>query len=334
MRFLKWTAASAALVILLCHSYFLEAAPGQAISGRLMFDNFTFECERQCTVTLLASGVQPVQTVYADLVGNFTFNGVPPGRYTIRVEIDGVEVANQPVEAFGSGPRINVMIPSVQRPAAASRGSSAGSASVDLSEFTGQYPKKAVSYFEKGSELLKKKKLDEAAKYFRSAIDLAPTFYQAHHQLGVTYREAGKLPEAESEFLLAHELNSSTVEPLLNLTALYIQENETERAVKTGEEAVKINPRSAPAFFNLGFALYKAAQLDRAEAALKRALDLAPKMANVRLMLANVYLKLRRYDSTLEQLNTYIAENPRGDQLQQAVEMRDRLLQVKKAEQP
>jgi Tfp pilus assembly protein PilF len=322
------------LAVLLFHSPFLAAAAGQAISGRLLFDNFTFECDRQCEVTLLASGVQPVQTVYADLAGNFTFNGVPPGRYTIRVEIDGIEVVNQPVEAFGSGPRINIMIPSFQRPSAPSKGSSAGSSTVDLSEFTGQYPKKAVSYFEKGSELLKKKKHEEAVKYFRGAIDLAPNFYQAHHQLGVAYREAGRLAEAEQEFLVAHGLNSSTVEPLLNLTALYIEGNDTERAVKTGEEAVKVNPRSASAFFNLGFALYKAAQLDRAEVALKRALDLAPKMGNVRLMLANVYLKLRRYDNTLEQLNSYIAENPRGDRLANAVEMRDRLLQARMAERP
>jgi hypothetical protein len=57
-------------------------------------------------------------------------------------------------------------------------------------------------------------------------------------------------------------------------------------------------------------------------------------MGTVRLMLANVYLKLRRYDNTLEQLNAYIAENPKGQQIGDAVQMRDRLLQVKDVERP
>src|SRR6185369_17040079 len=112
----------------------------------------------------------------------------------------------------------------------------------------------------------------------------------------------------------------------LNLTTLYLAENEPDRAVTTGEQAVKTNSSSASAFFSLGIALYRAAQLDRAETAFKRALDLAPKMGNIRLMLANVYLKLRRYDKTLDQLNSYIAENPKGQQTQAAVHMRDQLL--------
>ena len=120
----------------------------------------------------------------------------------------------------------------------------------------------------------------------------------------------------------------------MNLTSLYIDENKPDRAVSASEEAVKTNSRSAPAFLNLGIALYKAAQLDRAETALKRALELAPKMASVRLMLANVYLKLQRYDSVLEELNTYIAENPRGEQLKNVIEMRDRLLKANETGRP
>ena len=69
----------------------------------------------------------------------------------------------------------------------------------------------------------------------------------------------------------AHDLNSTGVEPLVNLVTLYLDENEPVRAVTVGEQAVKANSHSGPAFFSLGMALYKAAMLDRAEAALKRA---------------------------------------------------------------
>jgi superkiller protein 3 len=276
-------------------------------------------------------GGRPVQTVFTDLGGRFSFDNVPRGSYSIRVEIDGFDTVTQPLQDYDLGMNVTVFVPLNRKPSTTTSG---GGQTVDVSEYLKRYPKKAVSYFEKGSESLKKKKNDEAVKYLRNAVELAPNFYQAHNELGVAYRESGRLDDAEREFLAAHQLNAMGIEPLLNLTALYLQQNEPERAVTTGEEAVKVNSRSAFAFFNLGVALYKIAQLDRAESALKRALDLAPKMATVRLMLANVYLKLRRYDNTLEQLNAYIRENPKGQQIGDAVGMRDRLLQIKDTERP
>jgi tetratricopeptide (TPR) repeat protein len=212
----------------------------------------------------------------------------------------------------------------VRKPTASSSG---GSNVVDVSEFLERYPKKAVSYFEKGNEFLNKKKTDEAVQSLRNAVELAPTFYEAHYRLGLAYLEGGRNDEAEREFVTAHQLNSTAVEPLLSLMKLYLEQNEPGRAVTTGEQAVKANSRSAQAFFTFGVALYRTAQFDRAEAALKRALDLAPKFGAIRLMLANVYLKQAHYDSTLDQLNSYIAENPKGQQLQDAMTMRDQLLQ-------
>jgi tetratricopeptide (TPR) repeat protein len=237
---------------------------------------------------------------------------------------------NQVVDA-GETALSNVIILLVRKHRMISR---SGDPVVNIKEFRELYPKKAVSYYEKGSNALQEKKYEEAVKYLRQAIELAPTFYDAHDQLGIAYRESGRPDDAEKEFIAAHELNSTGVTPLLNLTSLYLEENKPDRAVKTGEEAVKVNSHSAPAFFSLGVALYKAASLERAEAALKRALELAPRMANVRLALANVYLKLHRYDNTLDQLNRYIAENPHGQQLEAAQRMRDEIMKAGETGRP
>jgi Flp pilus assembly protein TadD len=324
MRFLKSAVLVAACAVLLSVSMSAAAGAGQSLSGRVIFENLEFACDPQCVITLLASGVRPVQTVYADLAGNFTFTNVGQGPFSIRVEINGVEAANQPIDAFGGG-RVTIMVPLARKPEARD-----GNAPiVDVSEFLNQYPKKAVSHFEKGNDFLKKKKPEEAIKYLRSAVELAPTFYQAHQQLGIAYRDAGRRADAEREFVTAHELNARGIDPLLNLTALYLEDNDTVRAIEVSEQAVKINSQSAHAHFNLGVVLYKAGQFERAETSLKRALDLAPKRGDFRLALANVYLKLQRYDSTLEQLDSYISENPKGEQLPAAVAMRDQLLQAK-----
>src|SRR5262245_49268138 len=81
----------------------LNTSPAQsatdAISGHLIFDDATFSCtQQQCVVTLLAAGVRPVQTVMADLGGNFTFTNVPRGSYMVRVEIEGYQPVTQPAE--------------------------------------------------------------------------------------------------------------------------------------------------------------------------------------------------------------------------------------------
>src|SRR5439155_16217492 len=145
----------------------------------------------------------------------------------------------------------------------------------------------------------------------------------------LAYRDDGRKDDAEKEFLKPRDLNRSDAEALINLTGLYIDENQPARAVETGEQAVKANARSAPAFFSLGIALYKFAMLDRAEAALKKALELAPKMFQARLMLANVYLKQQRYDNLMDQLDRYLAENPNGEQRPAVEEMRRSLLQAR-----
>src|SRR5262249_31767462 len=164
MRFLRVSAILFASVLMVWNSNFVQGAAPRSISGRLMFDNAIFSCEFQCQVTLLASGVRPVQTAFVDFGGRFTFNNIPAGLYTIRVEIEGFESVNQQVEAGDGISEVNILIPLVRKAASTSKDSNV----VDLSEFLGRYPKKAVSYFEKGNQSLKKKKKDEAIRYLRN----------------------------------------------------------------------------------------------------------------------------------------------------------------------
>jgi Tfp pilus assembly protein PilF len=317
------------IFVLLNANFVRSEAAEQTISGTFFTEHGDLSCDR-CMVSLLANGVRPIATTFLDLGGHFTFRGVPRGSYTIHAEIEGFEDVNQVVDA-SQGLEPNVAVTLVRRNPQTNTGKGQ---IVNVSEILDGYPKKAVDAFKKGVEYHKQKKAEEAMKSLEAALRIAPGFYQAHNELGIVYKEVGRANDAETEFMKAHELNNTNIEPLMNLTSLYLEQNKPDRAVSASEEAVKANSRSAPAFLNLGIALYKAAMPDRAEVALKKALELAPKMASVRLMLANVYLKLRRYDNVLEQLNTYIAENPQGEQLQAASQMRDELLKAKEASRP
>ncbi|HYR91686.1 MAG TPA: tetratricopeptide repeat protein [Terriglobia bacterium] len=299
-----------------------------SITGRLVFDNGDFGPE--ATAVTLMQGGATVATSYTDGSGYFAFRNIRPGAYIIHVEADGFEEVNQPLDLLERswGTNTNIMLTRTRK--VIRRGQSS---TVDVSEFHDKYPKKAVDAFRKGVENRKLGKKDEATKNFEAAVKLAPEFYEAHNELGVLYQAAGRTDDAENEFLRAHYLNNSNADPLVNLTSLYLEENKPDLALTTGEQAVKANSRSAPAFFNLGMALYKLARLDKAEVALKKALELAPKMAQVRLMLANVYLKLRHYDSLMDQLDSYLKENPKGEQRKAVEDMRESLLKAKAEQQ-
>src|SRR5215510_11857234 len=197
---MQYTKGLAAVLfgLLFCCFSLLDAAPA-TVSGRLIFEKGDFGCNPTCSVTLLSFGARPVQTVTTDISGHFTFVGVPRGSYTIRVEIAGFEPVTQNVDASESGMELTVIVPLIKKPTTVATGSGI----VNISEFTDRYPKKAVSYFEKGVDYLKKKKNDDAVKNLRNAVELAPTFYEAHNQLGLAYRESGRLDDAEREFLLA-----------------------------------------------------------------------------------------------------------------------------------
>jgi Tfp pilus assembly protein PilF len=321
---------STGVVFLVFAANVLVASTEQSISGTVLSESGDLGCEH-CMISLLASGGRPAGTAYLDLSGHFTFQGIPSGSYTIHAEIPGFEEINQPVDVRGDlGLQTNIVITVTRR--GGRRTEAGGAGIVNITEYLDAYPKKAVDAYKKGVDYKNQKKDEQAMKSLQTAIQIAPGFYQAHNELGVVYKGVGRTGDAETEFIKAHELNRTNLEPLLNLTALYLDQNKPDSAVSTGEEAVKANSRSAPAFLNLGIALYKAAMPDRAEVALKRALELAPKMASIRLMLANVYLKLRRYDNVLEQLDTYIAENPHGEQLQAVTQMRDQLVRAKEGQ--
>src|SRR5262245_23593467 len=146
MRFEKPSAALLGLVLLFACTSGLFAAADSTVSGRLLYENAAFACDR-CVITLLV-GERPVATVFADLSGGFTFTNVPRGSFTIHAEIDGFEPVNYQVEA--SDMRMTaIVIPLVRNPKTRP---TAESGIVDVSEFLDRYPKKAVSFFEKGAD--------------------------------------------------------------------------------------------------------------------------------------------------------------------------------------
>jgi Tfp pilus assembly protein PilF len=296
------------------------------ISGRVLYPFGGRPCE-SCPVSLESAGV-PIEKTMTDSAGAFDFKNVHPGNYTINVRMEGYEDAEVRVDM---GSRASVMPAMIfLSPALAPKPSDKPVAPVlNVSDLPGKYPKKAVDLYNKAVKCREKGNADDAIVQLEEAVRIAPDFYQAHDELGKLYKAVGRLDDAEKEFMTAKRLNESSADPLIQLSSLYIDRGEPELAVRAGEEAVRKDSRSASAFFNLGLALYRISRLDRAEDVLKQALALAPSAGQVRLLLANVYLKRHDYDNVRVQLDAYLAQNPQGDLRAAAEKMRDEIMRAR-----
>jgi tetratricopeptide (TPR) repeat protein len=146
-----------------------------------------------------------------------------------------------------------------------------------------------------------------------------------------------RLTDAEREYKRSHQLSAKNERPLINLGGLYIEQSKLQtsdqdargklldQAMDALEEAVKLNPRSAVGYFLLGEANYRSDFLEEAEAAFKKAHDLDPHLSATQLMLANIYVKLQKWEEVVQNLDEYLKENPKAADRASVEDMRARI---------
>ena len=257
---------------------------------------------------------------------------------------DGFEPVRQLVEVFGTGGGVTNVNVFLERMVGGARGPSkaidaADPDIIDVTQLKENFPKKAVQNYDKASDEAKKGREANAIKLLEEAVQIAPTFFRAHFDLGLLYQKARRFQEAEREYKRSRELVPKNVQPLINLGSLYIQEAEArqkdgrevfgnllDQALDALEAAVKMNPRSAIAYYYLGSANFKSLFLEEAEAAFRKAEELDPNMSIARLMLGNVYANMNRLDDAVKYIDVYLQENPKTENRAAVEDLRGRII--------
>lgn len=109
----------------------------------------------------------------------------------------------------------------------------------------------AQAYFMKGMMFKEKGDTARALSSMQTAVEQDPDHYNAYIQLGVMYA-AKRNPIAESYYLNAIKINPSSEEAIYNL-GMYYQEMEIwNRAIETYTTLLKLNPKHFDAHYNLG----------------------------------------------------------------------------------
>lgn len=309
------------------------------IRGKLLIPNQNVD--ERIEVRLEKAAMQIVQTAYTDSSGNFDFRNLTPGSYYISVTVDGFEPVRQLVEIYTNFSTASVTIllnkPPIEIRERRTALDAADPDVVDLTQMKENFPKKAVQNYDKALEERQKGHNDNAVKLLEEAIQIAPTFFHAHNNLGLLYQSMKRYDDAEREYKRSKELSPRSERPLVNLGSLYIelagQKGSDEEskgkllddALDSLEAAVKLNARSALAQFLLGQANYKSDFLEEAQAAFTKARDLDPHMTSARLMLANVYMRLEKWQDVLDTLDSYLKDNPKATDRANVENMRARI---------
>ena len=299
------------------------------VSGRIIMDTGRLP-DQMIEVRFETDGGQPVGYAYTTSGGEFSFQdatGIGRGQdlYAV-VKVDGFKPYRERLDMTSLGGLLTIFL---EREASKGQQTTRGGTPVvDLKQLRAKIPGKAVDEYEKALKELSKGNYPKVIARLELAAKLAPDFYEAQNSLGVQYFRLQKFQDAEKAFVRARDLNPNAAEPLINLGSLYYQEGEIQsdagrkeeaavtfqKAVQFLKESIRRNPLSPSAHNYLGAALYKTASYEPAESMLHRALELDQELHEARLMLINVYTKQNRLNEALEQINTFLAKNPKSPQ--------------------
>jgi tetratricopeptide (TPR) repeat protein len=119
--------------------------------------------------------------------------------------------------------------------------------------------------------------LDAAIGQYRRLLERQPGLADAHYNVALLYRKAGRHAEALASYEAAVRYGIARVEEVYsNMGVLFSDLRRPDRAAEMYEQALKVNPDYLPALFNFGGLLEGTGERDRAIDCYRRIVALVP----------------------------------------------------------
>ena len=263
--------------------------------------------------------------------GEFQFDNVPEGVYTLVVDCSGYESESQQVEV-SFGPVYGLDVELRAKPVS-DKGVGSG-AKVSVRELS--IPHKAHDAMKSGLSLLYGKSDAKASlKQFQRAIQEYPDYYEAYAAMGVAYMKLQDTPSAEDALHKSIEVSHEKyAESYYLLADLYCNGQRFADAEPLARKAVELDPSSGQANSELGRALVGLDRPAEAEKSAAAAVKLDPNNPLLYLLLANVHMNTYNYPALLDDLNGYLKLAPDGPFAEQVRKQREEVLQRLVSAQP
>jgi tetratricopeptide (TPR) repeat protein len=268
-----------------------------------------------------ATGV-PIATVFTRDNGDFQFDGLRDGDYTIEVKVMDYEQFQQQVSISGashlgisillarSGRAVNPVNPALQ---------------LSISAHQLSVPHKAHDEFEKGMTLIYlKADYRGAIAQFQLAIRDFPTYYEAYAEEGSAYFQLQDLGHAEEALQKSIDISSGQyADAMFTMATILTDTKRYAEAEEVSRRGISVDASSWRGPFELARALTALKKTDEAEKSAEKSRDLMPDNPPVYLLLANIHIQRKDYAALLRDLDDYLRLAPIGPEADQARKTRE-----------
>ncbi len=272
-------------------------------------------------VVLKVSTGTPLSTTYTRSNGDFLFEALPNGDFTVEVTVKDYDTARESVTIAGASRMgISIFLNRSGKAAANVMGMSISAHQLSV-------PRKAHDEFEKGMALVYMKSDYRAAiAQFQLAIKDFPTYYEAYAEEGTAYYELQEMNPAEEALQKSVELSNGTyADAMFTLAAIYTDTKRFAEAEILARKGIAVDSSSWRGPFELARALNALKRPEEAEKNAQQARDLMPDNAPVYLLLANIHIQRKDYAALLRDLDAYLRLSPYGPEADQARKTKDQV---------
>ncbi|HJS52571.1 MAG TPA: tetratricopeptide repeat protein [Pyrinomonadaceae bacterium] len=270
----------------------------------------------------LSTATRGDRTSMTDDYGNFIFQGVPGGNYTIVIDkekefepfrqpVDIVQLRGSPPQTYSLSVRLTSKSSSESKPGV-------------LHSALASVPKQALDHFQNAQKLAKDGDRRGAVEELKLAIAAHPTFMLAYSELGVLYLGLNELDKADEALSAALKITPDAFAALLNRGIVLFTAKRYSDAATVLRTAVQKEPENPVAHYFLGQALANLGQFDEAEKELVFALTKGgEELKEAHRILAIIYASRGDKKRAISSIEAYLKLTPNApdaDKLRAAVQ--------------
>jgi hypothetical protein len=177
-------------------------------------------------------------------------------------------------------------------------------------------PKEARRALQKGLELSKKNRPEEAIASLQDAVRVYPEFAFAWYELGKLQLENDHTPDAHESFEAAAKAEPRWPEPYLRLAVMALMTHDWKQVADNTEHVLHLNAFQYPqAYFLNGAANFNLHHIDLAEeeALAAEKLDMQHQYPQIEKLLGTIYSERHRYADAAKKFRSYLMLAPEAE---------------------
>ena len=308
------------IVILVLGSYFQTKAQGYGDRTRLGGDgNYAIQGKLLLPTGKPATGIR-VSLSSADYIGssattdndgNFRFNTIPAGNYSVTIK--GTESFDSDNEAITierdspSGQNFNIGTVFLRLP---------GQKKGDLSNnpmFAG-VPKSALEKYQSAMEKISKNDAKNGLRLFDEAVAAYPNFAIAYYEKGNALLKQNELNPALEAFTKAIQIKADFFDAKLNYGYTLFLLKDYQDSANVFRDLLREKTDSPLVYLYAGMALLGLKQYDNAETAFKKVLTIkgGENMPSAHRYLGGIYMQKKQNAEAIAELQKYLELDPKA----------------------